>query len=102
MAEELNAELLRDLGQTTRLKIVESLMGGEKNVTELQNIVGDISQGRLSTHLTWLRMCKYVYTRRVGKYIYYGIKDPRIPRIIEALTGKKFVLDKKETAPGIA
>lgn len=52
MAEELNAELLRDLGQITRLKIVESLMEGEKNVSELQNILGNISQGRLSTHLT--------------------------------------------------
>jgi DNA-binding HxlR family transcriptional regulator len=52
MFEELNAELLRDLGQTTRLKIVESLIEGEKNVSELQRILGHISQGRLSTHLT--------------------------------------------------
>jgi DNA-binding transcriptional ArsR family regulator len=52
MSEVLNAELLRDLGQTTRLKIVESLMEGEKNVSELQEIIGDIQQGRLSTHLT--------------------------------------------------
>lgn len=48
----MNAELLRDLGQTTRLKIVESLIEGEKNVSELQKIIGDIPQGRLSTHLT--------------------------------------------------
>jgi hypothetical protein len=29
-----------------------------------------------------------VYTRRDGKYIYYGIQDSRIPRVIKALSGK--------------
>jgi DNA-binding HxlR family transcriptional regulator len=52
MAEEFDAELLRDLGQTTRLKIIGSLIEGEKNVSELLEIIGDVPQGRLSTHLT--------------------------------------------------
>ena len=52
MAQENDAELFRNLGQTTRLKIVESLMEGEKNVSELLEIIGDVPQGRLSTHLT--------------------------------------------------
>jgi hypothetical protein len=47
-------------------------------------------------------MCKYVYTRRAGKYIYYGIKDPRIPRIIEALSGKKAGVDYQGSAPDTA
>ena len=51
-ATDENAELFKNLGQCTRLKILESLMEGEKNVTELQELVKDVPQGRLSTHLT--------------------------------------------------
>jgi len=52
MVQEMDAELLRDMGQFTRLKVLESLLEGEKNVTELQEIIKDVPQGRLSTHLT--------------------------------------------------
>jgi DNA-binding transcriptional ArsR family regulator len=52
MVQELDAELLRDLGQFTRLQILEFLLKGEKNVTEIQTSIGSIPQGRLSTHLT--------------------------------------------------
>ena len=85
MEQDKDAELFKNIGQSTRLKIMEALLDGEKNVSELQEIIGDVPQGRLSTHLTWLRHWKYVYTRRDGKYIYYGIQDPRIPRVIHAL-----------------
>lgn len=47
-----DAELLRDLGQCTRLQIVELLLSGEKNVSELQQGLKNVPQGRLSTHLT--------------------------------------------------
>ena len=46
-----DVELFKNLGQCTRLKILESLLDGEKNVSELQEIVKDVPQGRLSTHL---------------------------------------------------
>jgi len=52
MADIQDAELLRDLGQLTRLRILEALLDGEKNVSELQEILKDVPQGRLSTHLT--------------------------------------------------
>ncbi len=47
-----NAELLKDLGQCTRLKVLQLLLEGEKNVSELQEKIEDVPQGRLSTHLT--------------------------------------------------
>lgn len=52
MAQEIDTELLRHLGQSTRLEILKTLLEGEKNVSELREILGDMPQGRLSTHLT--------------------------------------------------
>jgi DNA-binding transcriptional ArsR family regulator len=52
MAEIQDAELFKNLGQCTRLRILESLLEGEKNVSELLEIIKDVPQGRLSTHLT--------------------------------------------------
>ena len=51
MAVERDAELFHDLGQCTRLRIIEFLLEGEKNVSELQELLKDVPQGRLSTHL---------------------------------------------------
>jgi DNA-binding transcriptional ArsR family regulator len=52
MLQEMDAELLRDMGQFTRLKVLELLLDGEMNVSELQETLKDVPQGRLSTHLT--------------------------------------------------
>jgi DNA-binding HxlR family transcriptional regulator len=52
MVQEMDAALLRDMGQLTRLKVLEALLDGEKNVSELQEAVEGVPQGRLSTHLT--------------------------------------------------
>lgn len=51
MAQEIDAELFKNLGQCTRLRILEALLEGEKNVSELMEIIKDVPQGRLSTHL---------------------------------------------------
>ena len=48
--QDKTAQLFKYLGQSTRLKIMETLVNGEKNVGELQEVV-DVPQGRLSTHL---------------------------------------------------
>ena len=51
MNKALDSDLLRYLGHPVRLRIVECLMEEEKSVGELQELVGDIKQGRLSSHL---------------------------------------------------
>jgi DNA-binding transcriptional ArsR family regulator len=45
------SDLFRYLGNPTRLRIVKLLIDGEKNVTELQELLGNIKQGNLSDHL---------------------------------------------------
>ena len=53
MARSLNSDsdLFRNLGHPTRLKVLEYLVEGEKNVGERLELVGEVQQGRLSSHL---------------------------------------------------
>ncbi|MBI4283575.1 MAG: winged helix-turn-helix transcriptional regulator [Chloroflexi bacterium] len=51
MTQFLDANLFHNLGHPTRLKVLENLVEGEKNVGELLNLVGGLPQGRLSSHL---------------------------------------------------
>ena len=51
MVHSLDADLFRNLGHPTRLKVLEYLVDGEKNVGELLRLVGGLHQGRLSSHL---------------------------------------------------
>lgn len=46
-----DAKLLGDLGHPTRLRIVEGLRDGEKNVSEIIHFLGDVAQARVSSHL---------------------------------------------------
>jgi DNA-binding transcriptional ArsR family regulator len=84
---ELTAKFFRGLTDLTRLRILEILLEeGEKNVSELVEALG-LAQGRVSSHLACLRWCGFVSSRREGKYVYYGISDPRVPQLIEGARG---------------
>ncbi len=65
-APELTAKFFRGLGDPTRIKILQHLLEGEKNVTQLVELLG-LSQGRVSSHLACLRWCGYVHSYREGK-----------------------------------
>lgn len=79
---EACAKFFRGLGDPTRLKIVESLLEGEKNVSELVELIGS-PQGRISSHLSCLRWCGYVNSRAEGRYTCYYIADERVRTIVE-------------------
>lgn len=51
MTKTFNSDLFHNLGNPTRLKIVEHLIQGEKNVSELLELMEGLQQGRLSSHL---------------------------------------------------
>jgi len=78
----LSSKFFRALGDPARLKILDSLMEHEKNVSELVVLVG-LSQGRVSSHLACLKQCGFVNTRRHGKLIYYSIADESVRHLIE-------------------
>lgn len=79
---EACAKFFRGLGDPTRLRIVELLMDGEKNVSELVELIGS-PQGRISSHLSCLKWCGYVNSRSEGRYVYYHISDERVKTIVE-------------------
>lgn len=78
------AELLKLLGNETRLMVLCHLNQSEQPVGELESVVG-LSQSALSQHLAKLRKQRVVKTRREGQQIFYDIDDWRIRAIIEVL-----------------
>lgn len=76
------AELFKVFGDSTRIKIIYSLIDGEKNVT---NLVEDLnmSQSAVSHQLRILKTAKLVRGRREGKAIYYSLDDDHVKAIFE-------------------
>ena len=86
-AADLLARVFHGLSDPTRMRIVQLLLDGEKNVGALVAALA-MPQGRISSHLMCLRWCGFVATRRDGRYVYYRISDTRVidlVRIAQAL-----------------
>lgn len=77
----LTSRFFRVLGDPTRLRILELLLDGEKTVTEIVEAIG-YPQGRISSHLTCLRWCGFIGTRRNGRYIHYYLSDHRVSDLL--------------------
>jgi len=75
------AKFFRGLGDPTRLRIVQLLLEGEKNVGELVSLIG-APQGRVSTHLACLRWCGFVSAHRQGRNVIYRLSDPRVRDLV--------------------
>ncbi len=69
---KLACGFLRALANENRLMILCALAEGEKNVGELEKILG-LHQPTLSQQLARLRADKMVETRRESKQIYYSL-----------------------------
>lgn len=87
---ELNAKFFHGLSNPTRYKIVEALLEGPKNVSQLVSTLG-LAQSQISNQLACLKWCGYVSSNQEGKFIYYQITDDRIRTIIEL--GRSMVAD---------
>lgn len=66
------ADKLRVLADVTRLSVMESLLDGAKNVTEINERLR-IDQSLLSHHLKVLRDAGLVTTKREGKAVRYAV-----------------------------
>ena len=79
---QLKADLLKALGQPTRLKILELLVGGERCVCEIfPAIQGE--QSNTSKHLGFLRSHGIVIAERRGMRVFYRLADQRIVRLLD-------------------
>lgn len=75
------ARFFQVLADPTRVRILERLLSGERNVGELVEMLG-LHQGRVSSHLACLRWCGFVATRRAGRYVYYALADERVVTLL--------------------
>ena len=87
MKLEKKAEILKALGQPTRLRIMEYLRDGERCVCEIFPAIGG-QQSNISRHLAVLKQAGLVADRRVGVSIFYRVKDPAIFKILDRLNLK--------------
>src|SRR5215207_7553544 len=74
------------LADPTRVRVLELLLDGERNVGELVAALG-LQQGRVSSHLACLRWCGFVATRRAGKFVYYRLADERVVMLLRLAHG---------------
>ena len=77
-------QMLKVLANEDRLIILCQLIQGEKNVGELESLLG-IRQPTLSQQLTVLREEGLVRTERKGKYIFYSLASDEVVQIMQTL-----------------
>jgi len=71
------AELFRALSDTSRIKLMATLVGGETNVGALAEAAG-ISESAVSHHMRHLRQLRMVHARKDGRQVYYVLDDRHI------------------------
>ena len=75
------AELFRTFGDTTRIKLLYALMGGDMCVAELTEAAG-ATQSAVSHQLRILKQMDLVRCRKDGKQMIYSLADDHVHTII--------------------
>jgi DNA-binding transcriptional ArsR family regulator len=78
------AEIIKMLGHSERLKIVEVLESGEASVSDIHEAVG-LSQPTVSQHLAKMRGTGIVTARREGVNVYYHVIEPKVWHILNCI-----------------
>lgn len=85
-ALELVARRFAVLAEPMRLRLIQALFEGEKNVTELVDLTGG-TQANVSRHLQTLITAHILTRRKDGLQVFYKISDPTIPKLCELVCG---------------
>ena len=84
----MNSTIFKALGNETRLKIVETLMIKEHNVTDLTSISSK-DQTTVSRHLATLLNAGIIGQKRIGRNIFYRIINTKMKEWLESTIGIK-------------
>ena len=76
------AELFKVFGDSTRIKILSALSGGELCVCDLSTAVG-MSNSAVSHQLKILKNAQLVRFRRDGKTVFYSLADSHVMTILQ-------------------
>ena len=74
-------QLFKSMGDPFRVRLLWALSEREACVCHLECQLGK-RQAYISQHLMALRGAGILKARREGKYVYYGVKDERLIRLI--------------------
>ena len=76
------AELFGALSDPNRLRIVSTLMEGERNVGEIAALVA-LSESAVSHQLRGLRQMNLVSARKSGRQVFYSLDDDHVTRLYQ-------------------
>ena len=80
----MQAATIRALASPHRLKIVEILLGGPREVNEIARFL-DAGQATVSQHLAVMRGAGLVEASRDGRVVRYRLTDPEIGHACEVM-----------------
>ncbi len=76
------AELFKVFGDSTRIKILSALSGGELCVCDISTVVG-MTSSAVSHQLKILKNAELVSFRREGKTVFYSLADGHVNTILK-------------------
>jgi DNA-binding transcriptional ArsR family regulator len=71
------AELFGVLSHPHRIRIIEELQSGEKDVTTLASVLG-VAASTVSQHLSLLRGHRLIVERKQGRSVFYHLRVPEL------------------------
>lgn len=78
------ADIIKALGDPTRLKIIYLLTYGELCVCEIINVL-DKPQPTVSHHLNILKKAGFLKWRKEGVWVHYSLSNPKITNILDEM-----------------
>lgn len=79
--QHFKSDFFKALAHPLRIRILEALAEGDKNVNELQTLLG--SEGSaVSQQLSVLRSKNVVYGKKDGTSVIYSLTDPKIKELL--------------------
>ncbi len=85
------------LAEPMRLRLIQALFTGERNVTELVEATAG-TQANVSRHLQTLIAAHILARRKAGLQVFYRIADPTIPKLCELVCGNVGMSLKNQAA----
>lgn len=85
-ALQLVARRFAVLAEPMRLRLLQALFTGERNVSDLVEAT-EGTQANISRHLQTLTAAHILSRRKEGLQVFYRISDPTIPKLCELMCG---------------
>ncbi|MBR6003468.1 MAG: helix-turn-helix transcriptional regulator [Lachnospiraceae bacterium] len=76
------ADLFKVFSDSTRIRILYLLLGGEKNVSDISDELS-MNQSAVSHQLKTLKQADLVKVRRDGKAMFYSLADSHVESILK-------------------